>query len=328
MTPEKSKFSRVVLASVIFGLFGFSVGFLVHYSTTKCETEGLQYINENLVCKEKLVIRKHSYAGLKNELIDFIDTEKSKNQATEIAIYFRDLQYGPTLGIDEHITFSPANLLKLPLLIAFENLKNDFRVNLWEEKIIVKGADDLRQLVVPEKAAQPGETYTIGELLSLMIKYSDNNAYYALSDYLEEIFPDRNVQRETLEDLGIIDPQDFFANTISVKAYSSIFTQLYNSSYFSDKESSDEVLRMLVESEWKNGLSKGVPENIPIAHKFGERINFDENIVQLHDCGIVYFPGNPYLLCVMTRGYDINTLSDIVGAISQMFYEEFNFRRL
>jgi len=29
--------------------------------------------------------------------------------------------------------------------------------------------------------------------------------------------------------------------------------------------------------------------------------------VQLHDCGIVYYPETPYLLCVMTKGWNFET---------------------
>jgi hypothetical protein len=162
-----------------------------------------------------------------------------------------------------------------------------------------------------------------------MIKYSDNKAYYVLLDKLHLISPDRDLLKDTFVELGIVDPKDLLDNTISVKSYSSIFIQLFNSSYINNRKSSENVLSLLAESEWKNGLNAGVPVDINIAHKFGERFNFDGNgLDQLHDCGIVYYPENPYLLCVMTRGNDYGQLAKVINEISKMFYEEFDSRKI
>jgi hypothetical protein len=42
---------------------------------------------------------------------------------------------------------------------------------------------------------------------------------------------------------------------------------------------------------------------------------------QLHDCGIVYLPGKPYLLCIMTRGQDFTNLTSTVKEISALVYQ-------
>jgi hypothetical protein len=49
---------------------------------------------------------------------------------------------------------------------------------------------------------------------------------------------------------------------------------------------------------------------------------------QLHDCGIIYYPGNPYLLCVMTRGTDWSALEKTIQTISAMTYKEVDSRKL
>ncbi len=77
----------------------------------------------------------------------------------------------------------------------------------------------------------------------------------------------------------------------------------------------------------------GVPSTVDVAHKFGERTTLASDTEstetkQLHDCGIVYFPENPYLLCVMTRGTDFKVLEGIISDISRMVYEEVDSRRL
>jgi hypothetical protein len=41
-----------------------------------------------------------------------------------------------------------------------------------------------------------------------------------------------------------------------------------------------------------------------------------------HDCGIVYYPKHPYLLCVMTQGQDPETLENAIAEISKFTYTQ------
>ncbi len=59
-----------------------------------------------------------------------------------------------------------------------------------------------------------------------------------------------------------------------------------------------------------------------VAHKFGERSFLDKKTKQLHDCGIVYHPAKPYVLCVMTRGDDFDKLSAVLRSVSALVYQE------
>jgi beta-lactamase class A len=293
-----------------------------------CDTSKYKYINTELRCDSKLIIKKSAYAQLKYKLLEFIEENKEQNNTEEVSIYFRDLQNGPTLGIDEHKAFSPASLLKVPLLLTYFNLQ-DSTVGLFERKLILeKKVDDVVQNVVPKESIAPNVEYAVSDLLRYMIKYSDNESYYLLLEYLREISPEKDLLKETFVDLGIIDPQSFTDQTLSVKAYGSIFVQLYHSSYFNNKETSEKVLTILADIDWKDGLNAGVPEGIQVAHKFGERNDYKNNLKQLHDCGVVYFPENPYLLCVMTRGKDFSKLAGVIAEISKMVYEEVDSRKL
>ncbi len=46
------------------------------------------------------------------------------------------------------------------------------------------------------------------------------------------------------------------------------------------------------------------------------------NSVELHDCGIVYPDGDAYLLCVMTKGRDIEKLKMAIAHVSEMVYAD------
>jgi len=81
-------------------------------------------------------------------------------------------------------------------------------------------------------------------------------------------------------------------------------------------------LEFLSQVEFKEGIVAGVPRDVVVSHKFGERGTADSNTLQLHDCGIVYYPSNPYLLCVMTRGSDFEKLKEVIKTISATIYRE------
>lgn len=307
-------------------LSGFFVGFTISNSRNSCDIRTFKYINPDLVCEDKLVISKKGYFELKSQIQDYIDKKVKQKQISHFSLYFRDLQNGPTLGINEHEKFSPASLLKIPVLLTYLNLQVDNPDILNTEVGFNNVYSSLNQYFPPKFSAKENTPYKISELLNFMIKYSDNNSYYVLRTYLNQNYPKEDLVKLTYIDLGIADPRDINEQTLSVKAYSSIFVQLYHSSFFQNKNLSEQALNLLVDTDFKEGLVSGVPEDIKIAHKFGERAL--EGSDQLHDCGIVYYPGNPYLLCIMTRGPEFYLLSQVIGEVSKMVYDEVDSRRI
>ena len=126
---------------------------------------------------------------------------------------------------------------------------------------------------------------------------------------------------EIYADLGLKVPADEAEeNFITVKDYAALFRILYNASYLS-REMSEKALKLLSEVVYEDGLVAVLPEGIKVAHKFGERAYEESGVKQFHDCGIIYYPGKPYLLCVMTRGDDFNALQGIVRQVSQTVYQ-------
>lgn len=59
------------------------------------------------------------------------------------------------------------------------------------------------------------------------------------------------------------------------------------------------------------------------AQKFGERVNSLQEI-ELHDCGIIYYPKNPYLLCVMTKGNNLDNLKSAIKNIYSIVYQSYS----
>jgi hypothetical protein len=97
----------------------------------------------------------------------------------------------------------------------------------------------------------------------------------------------------------------------------------FNNVTYLSSEYSERALKLLSETTYLNGLVAGVPKGVTVAHKFGEHVFSAKGVatgVELSDCGIVYYPAHPYLLCVMTSVKDEVTAATIIANISKVTY--------
>lgn len=283
---------------------------------------GFKFINPLLECDTaRNAIENNELNPFKNKIESFIKNAFDKKRADSISVYFRKLNDGPWFSIGPTENFSPASLLKVPLMIAI--LKEaETNPKILTKKMKFEGIKDLTtvQRIRPSKTLESRKSYTVEELLYRMIVYSDNNAFYLLEDAVNS-----DIYKKTYDDMGIVNPyvvdEDDF---ISAETYASFFRVLFNASYL-NKEMSEKAMEYLANAEFKDGLVAGVPSNIVVAHKFGEHkhmLGNNNEIYQLHDCGIIYYPNHPYLLCVMTKGNSFEYLVADIKEISRVVYEE------
>lgn len=317
-----------IAAGITAGLFAFKYvsGYLPSSLFAVC-SEKYELLNPQLDCETKQVIRKTEYTSLQLNVEKYIKDLIELKKVTSVSVYYRDLVQGPTFGIDEYNVFVPASLLKLPLLITYLNIADEDKKILTRKASYSAVNNEVTQERDIEQQIKPKTLYAISELLSRMIVYSDNLSYGLLVKSLEKAYPNKNLYINTLKELGLVNPENTSESNFTVKSYSSLFRQLYNASYLSPKMS-DYALQLLTKSTYKDGLVAGVPNTVKIAHKYGEREGLENGETQLHDCGIVYYPQNPYVLCVMSRGSDSAQLSNILKTISKKVYDEVNSRRI
>lgn len=286
-----------------------------------------KYLNPSLDCSYSPVINKKLYGEFVDELDKFIEEEIKDGRLTSASIYFRDLVQGPTFGINENDFFTPASLLKVPMMITYFDLSDKDATLLRKKTFYKEVTNEVVPQIKPDEEIKINTQYSIDELIEKMIVFSDNLAFGLLDKTLITLYPDNNVYLRTMQGLGLVNPGNTSQGTFTVKTYSSMFRQLYNGSYLS-LESSEKALSLLARAKFSNGLAAGVPKGIKIAHKFGERKIPETNEQQFHDCGIVYFPNNPYLICIMTKGTDLQTLISTVAKISEMTYKEIESRKI
>ena len=250
-----------------------------------------------------------------------LDKEK---KATAISYYFRDLNNGPWIGIDEDEPHSPASLIKIPLAMAYYKQAELTPEILKQEILNVSEENTDEQNIKPESKLQANTSYTVEQLIQYMLVHSSNEAFKLLNKYLYA--HDSSKLSNIYVDLGIKlspdTPQNPNGNIISVREYASFFRILYNSSYLS-KMHSEHMLQYLSTTTFDEGIVGGVPAGTTVSHKYGERYFEASKEHQLHDCGIIYAAHKPYLLCIMTRGNDLEELSSIIRDISASTYRTF-----
>ncbi|MBP9669331.1 MAG: serine hydrolase [Candidatus Pacebacteria bacterium] len=319
--------SATVVLTLLFGVgIGVSIGvFVPHHNTAECEAQ-YQFLNASVVCGEETVLEKTSYRELRERIEERISTKQKEGGLQQGAVYFRDLRQGPVFGINETMDFAPASLMKLPIALVYLDAAEQ-QPELLDAKMQFEGETAVKsQRLKPEESAQPGTPYPIKELLRLMLTYSDNASYEALEAFLEKTPARTELRLKTLQELGFIDPRNQSVRTVSVRGYAALLILLYNATYL-DAEYSESVLSWLRDSPFREGIVAGVPDTVAVAHKFGERLHEDDS-KELHDCGIIYYPGNPYSLCVMTLGTDWEVQRALIRDISDMVYSEVDSRRL
>lgn len=281
---------------------------------------GYTFINPLLECEMDDSDISSKYIPFENEAKEHIQDYISKNtKLKDVSVYFRSLNNGPWFGINEEQEFSPASLLKVTLAMAYYK-RSESDPGLLEKKILFSdgGLQETYQNLKPSRSLQQGKEYNINELIETMLVYSDNNAMKLLMSEMRSA--DLN---KVYADLGVDFPNvNKPENFMSVKQYASFFRILYNASYL-EKNDSEKILKFLSEAEYKSGIVAGVPESIKVSHKFGERefATADGYVKQLHDCGIIYYSQQPYLLCVMTRGRDFEDLSEGIRNVSNIVYD-------
>lgn len=289
-------------------------------TSTEIRQTGYHYINPLLECETGPSLSANTQLGnLAKELNTQISAMYQQNKVTRVAIYIRDLNNGPWFGINETDQFTPASLLKTPLMIAYLKAA-ETEPDLLKRKLTYNPSGDQNAPESPTPGVAsmvPHMSYTVEELISRMIIYSDNNAFQLLTTNIDYQLVTRVMQDLGLKVPSVDTPEDF----VTVRQYAGIFRVLYNSSYLS-RAMSEKALSILASAVYHDGLVKGVgDDSIEIAHKYGVRKGNDR-IDQLHDCGIIYYPDHPYLVCIMTKGHDFKTMTSAIQDLTRSIHTE------
>lgn len=280
---------------------------------------GHKFIKPLLECESE---QTRELKPFKETVEEFIDGKIiQKHMAESVSVYFRQLNDGQWFTIGDTEKFTPASLRKVPLMIAvFKHAEADPGFLANRIKFDLMRDHNEYQDFKPSLVLERNKEYTIEELVYRMVVYSDNNALMLLTRTIDP--------RETQDVYCMLNmptcakaPGDTEEEFLSVFTYASFFRILFNASFL-NREFSEKALQYLASAEFTKGIVAGVPQDIAVAHKFGEYRDVASGKKQLHDCGIVYYPQTPYLICMMSRGDDFDSLRAALSSLSGLVYSE------
>lgn len=245
-------------------------------------------------------------------LINFVPLRASlreyvAKQSTAIGVYFEYLPSGTSIGVNDREEFFQASLVKVPMAMVIYKRVEEGDISLTQELTIKENDLDPAYGVLWQKGV--GHKLTVQEAIDEMLVYSDNTAlkvlFHKYPAFLDEVFDYLDLPKDSENNLPIVSP----------KNYASIFRALFLSSYLRP-EFSNEILEILTMTNFHDKLPAGVPEGIPVAHKIG--VLRKEGVFS--DCGVIYPPERPYILCVMVRGTE-DEAREHTKTISKTVYE-------
>lgn len=326
------KYAGVALASLA---AGFAAGWALHRPprdqagdrTAFVERRAgpFRHVNPLLDCDlADDVLRNQELLPFKAEVERLLGRRAEEPDAPRVAVYFRELDDGLWFAIGETERFIPASLRKLPMMVALlKAAEGPAGRELLDREVAFDLARDhnLDQNLKPSQAMVPGARYAVRELIRRMVALSDNNAFTLLAKVVDPGELDRVYALLRMQNPRATSDDGF----LSVQTYASFFRILYNATYLG-REGSEWALATLAQSEFRKGLVAGLPRGVVVAHKFGEKSDAASGTVQLHDCGIVYYPGNPYLLCVMSSGRSFDELDEEIAAVSRLVWQHVSAR--
>lgn len=234
-------------------------------------------------------------------------------------IYFAYLNNAAWIGINEREEFTAASTIKVPLAMALLKAVEDGKIQLEDSYGIEDFDLDYNFGDLYKEGA--GQQLTVDELLAIMLEQSDNTAQVAVTHIFNRI--------------GITDPLwpvygalgwEFGAplasigttstySKISLKTLANLFLSLYDAKYVS-VEHSNKILAHLAHTPFKDKIEAGVPREIAVSHKIGVAVPDDT----YSDCGIVYAPNRPYLLCLGSVGAPEEKAVEFMKEISKAAY--------
>ena len=284
---------------------------------TKSQNFTLLYPPLSELSHEEFIAIKQNYATNFRDLKEAINSSVKLSPGQTYAFYFQSLNTGAWTGIHEKETFYSGSLRKIPLLVAA--LKQVEEGTLDFNTPITILPEDINPYSGPLASRGAGYTVTLFELMNYTTFYSDNTAANALLrtvGKLEVIDVMFNTGLSFNTFLNNNNKKGIDTYPFSTKEFSNSFRSLYYSSVLKRKDS-QLLLSLLAHTSFRSGLPAGVPENIVVSHKVSSFFETSQH----HDCGIIYYPQQPYILCVMTEGMSESEADQLISSISKQAYE-------
>jgi beta-lactamase class A len=240
------------------------------------------------------------------ELQELIDVILGSSR-TSYGVYVRSLADGTGASVNPDKAFHAASLAKL--YIMWEAFREE-SLGLISFNDTMEVTPYYKTFELGTNAVDIGDVVTVDQALHLMTSVSDTPTAVLLQDTLGVA----NVNA-ALEALGIRNSGLFYPGIpVATARDVGVLLEALATGGTLPEESHAAMVALLASARTDNGLRAGVPAEVSVAHKTGTLS------VALHDAGIVYLPGRPYIIVVL---WDRQAGDDLIETISRRVYEFF-----
>jgi beta-lactamase class A len=237
------------------------------------------------------------------------------------SFYFEYLPDGINIRNGQDNVSQAASLMKVPVVMDLYKLAEQGQLSL-SSTVSVEPVD-----IDPDPTwgnpthLKIGNSITLQQAAQITLKYSDNTTLNLIKGRIDPLIDDTSDAIRNLDiSYTVTGPASDEQVSISAQSYSSVLKCLYFACFNTPQDSS-QILGLLIGSAESDRLVAGVPKNITVAHKIGSGGSTAQS-----DCGIVYYPQKPYLVCLMF--FNINSTANnpdpYFAHVSQMIYDYIN----
>ena len=248
---------------------------------------------------------------LRKDLREYLSTLTAPH-----SFYFEYLPTGTSIRDGDNNDFVGASLMKTPIVMSLYKAAELEKVSLDKKVTVLKSDISNDNLFGNVEGLKVGQEITLKEAARRALVESDNtSASIVYRESIDLLAP----KEQAINNLDIeIELKEAESGgeyvLISARSYSSILKCLYLACYLSN-DSSQEILKSLSESKTEERIRAGVPKSIRVANKIG---SFSDQTQS--DCGIVYEPNRPYLICLMVQKSAVN-ISEVFKKVSELAYD-------
>jgi beta-lactamase class A len=171
------------------------------------------------------------FLDLKSNFIEAINATTATGGVSTASVYFRDLNSGRWISINGSEQYSMASIMKLVTMMYHLHV-DEVKPGWLNQKILVEKSltgDNVQTQEGPQLTL--GKEYSVKELITYMIKYSNNNATAHLNSFIEF-----NDYKLFFSDIGLPLPDPKASDyTLTSDQCSRFLRLLYNSSVLTNK---------------------------------------------------------------------------------------------
>lgn len=237
----------------------------------------------------------------------------------EFAFVINNLTTGELLCHRENEVVSSASLIKIPIMGEVLRQVNEGRLAL-DRRIVVHEENKVPYSILTELST--GNSYSLRDVITLMIIQSDNTATNILIDLAGMDNINRLIKNIGLSDTVLMRKMmDFEArlqgrdNYTTALDMAKILEKIYNNKLISSEYS--KLMMDILKKQLDDSMIRlFIPEETVIAHKTGGLDGIE------HDAGIVFSEKCDYIFCTLTWNAKSTYKSRaVIGQISRIVYD-------